>query len=384
MKLPVEHDLIERARKLGPLVTDHSNEAEQSRRLSRHVVAALREAGLFRLFTPRSLGGLEMDPLTCAVVIEEVAGFDSAAGWSLMVANSVDWWCARLPAGGPEEIYRDDPDTIIAAAFHPPIHAVEADGGFRVTGRNPLASNVHDATWVMFTAVVGAGPDAIGLIVRADEVEILDTWYTLGMRGTDSNDVAVTDLFVPRARTFTLQPAFEPGPHYQGPLYRFPGIGEAAVVICPTALAVARRAIHELSDLAQGKTPFGSAVSLRERSTAQARLARADATLRSARLLFHDTIADAWQRTTAGVEATLEDKANLLLAGSHAVASAVAAVDLVWSVAGTTGIYTRSRLERHFRDIHTLQHHGFVAESRYETAGQIQMGVEPEFGLVAF
>lgn len=62
----------------------------------------------------------------------------------------------------------------------------------------------------------------------------------------------------------------------------------------------------------------------------------------------------------------------------------MAAVDLVWSMAGTTGIYTRSRLERYFRDIHTLQHHGFVAESRYETAGQVQLGVEPEFGLVAF
>jgi len=365
-------------------VADHAEESDGERRPSRHVVAALREAGLFRLFTPRSLGGLEVDPLTCALVIEEVAGFDSAAGWSLMVANSVDWWCARLPADGPEEIYRDDPDTIIAAAFHPPIGAAETDGGFRVRGRSPLASNIHEAAWVMFTAVVGDGPGAIGLIVRADEVEILDTWHTLGMRGTDSNDVAVDDVFVPRARTFPLEPTFEPGLHYQSPLYRFPGIGEAAVVICPTALAIARRAIDEVTDLARTKTPFGSTVALRGRPATQARLARADAVLRSARLLFHDTIADAWERASAGAAASLPDKAGLLLAGSHAVASAVEAVDLVWSVAGTTGIYTRSPLERHFRDIHTLQHHGFVAESRYETAGQVHLGVEPEFGLVAF
>lgn len=384
MKISVDQDLVERARKLGPLVSDHREEADRARRPSRHVMAALREAGLFRLYTPASFGGLEVDPLTCAVVIEEVAGFDSAAGWSLMVANSVDWWCARLPAEGPEEIYRDDQDVIIAAGFHPPIQAVEVEGGFRVTGRSPLASNVHDAGWVFFTAVVEGGGGAIGLIVRAEEVEILDTWYTLGMRGTDSNDVVVSDVFVPAARTFPLQPSFAPGPRYQAPLYRFPGIGEATVVIAPTALAVARRALEEVSDVARDKMPFGSAVPLGRRSATQARLARADAVLRSARLLFHDTVGDVWDRTVRGDAATLEDKGRLLLAGSHALASAVEAVDLVWRVAGTTGIYDRSPLERHFRDIHTLQHHGFLAESRYETAGQVHLGVEPEFGLVAF
>jgi hypothetical protein len=44
----------------------------------------------------------------------------------------------------------------------------------------------------------------------------------------------------------------------------------------------------------------------------------------------------------------------------------------------------RNRLERHFRDVHTLRHHGFVSESRYETVGQVFLGVPPEFGLVAF
>ena len=384
MQLHVDHDLVERARKLGPLVTDHAGQSDRDRRPSRHVMAALREAELFRLFVPRSLGGLETDPVTCAAVIEEVAGFDSAAGWSLMVGNSVDWWCARLPAAGPEELYAADPDAVIAAAFHPPMEAEAVDGGFRVTGRSPLASNVHDASWVMVTAVVGSGPDAIGLIVGAGDVGIVDTWHTLGMRGTDSNDVAVDGVFVPAHRTFPLQPAFEPGPGYRGPLYRFPGIGEAAVVIVPTALAVARRALDEVRHLARGKMPFGSAVALAARPAAQARLARAEATLRSARLLFYDTVAEAWAKTLAGTEATLEHKADLLLAGTHAVASAVAAVDLVWSLAGTTGIYAGNRLERHFRDVHTIQHHGFVSESRYETVGQVALGVEPGFGLVAF
>lgn len=386
MRLDVDHDLLEGARKLGPLIADHAEEAERQRRPSPHVMAAVREAGLLRLFTPRSLGGLEVDPVTCARVIEEVAGFDSAAGWSLMVGNSVDWWCARLPDEGPEELYAAGPDAVIAAAFHPPIEAVRVEGGYRVTGRNPLASNIHEASWLMFTALV-AGDDpttVIGAIVAAGEAQVYDTWHSLGMRGTDSNDVAVNDVFVPASRTFVLQPEFQPGSRYGGALYRFPGMGEAAVVLCPVALAIARRALDELHELAQGKTPFGAASVLRERAVAQRTFARAEATLRSARLLFYDTLRTTWDRTVAGGGFTLEQKADLALAAAHATVSAVAAVDLVWSLAGSTGLYARNRLERHFRDIHTIQHHGFVSESRYETAGQVYLGVEPEFGLVAF
>jgi alkylation response protein AidB-like acyl-CoA dehydrogenase len=310
-----------------------------------------------------------------------------------MVGNSADWWCARLPNEGAEELYADDCNAIIAAAFHPPMQAARAPGGYRVTGRGPLASFIHDATWLFVTALVAdrsqpgmsnGTPEVIGVIIRAQEAEIIDTWHALGMRGTDSNDVVLTDVFVPISRTFPPSPEFEQGRHYQGPLYRFPAMGEVAVVIAPVCLAVARGAITELTSLAQRKTPFGSATALRDRAATQAKLGLAEATLRSARGLFYDALEEAWARTLAGEQSTLEQKADLLLAATHAVNSAAKAVELMYGVAGTSAIYTRSRLERHFRDIQVLKQHGFTAESRYETVGQVYLGVPPEFGLVAF
>jgi alkylation response protein AidB-like acyl-CoA dehydrogenase len=58
--------------------------------------------------------------------------------------------------------------------------------------------------------------------------------------------------------------------------------------------------------------------------------------------------------------------------------------DRVHRACGTSGIYARSRLERHFRDAQTVRHHGFLCESRLETVGQVYLGVEPEFAMVAF
>jgi alkylation response protein AidB-like acyl-CoA dehydrogenase len=389
----VETHLFEVVKEIGPKLQEAGPEAERERRLPKRAIDLLAEAGLQRMFTPQSLGGLEVDPVTCARVIEDVARFDSAAGWALQAGNSGAWWSARLPDEGAQEIYGGNPNVLMAAAFHPPQQAIEVSGGYRVTGRGPLASTVHDAQWLFLSAIVMQGaqpkmvdgaPEVVAVILRTNEVEIIDTWQTLGMRGTDSNDVAMTNVFVPASRTFRLVPEFTPGKHYGGALYRFPGIAEAAVIVAPVLLAIARGALDEFLQLARGKTPFGSTKLLRDRSVVQATIARAEALWRSARVLFYDTLDHAWQQAVAGQAFTLEQKADLLLAGVHATHSAWNIVDLMHRLAGTSAIYTRSRLERHLRDALTLRHHGFVSESKYETVGQVYLGVPPEFGLVAF
>jgi alkylation response protein AidB-like acyl-CoA dehydrogenase len=100
--------------------------------------------------------------------------------------------------------------------------------------------------------------------------------------------------------------------------------------------------------------------------------------------LFYDAVTAAWDRAVAREPFTLEHKADLMLASSWAVRSASRATDLMHRMGGSTGIYTRSRLERLFRDAQTVRHHGFVSESRLETVGQVYLGVAPEFPFVAF
>jgi indole-3-acetate monooxygenase len=386
-------NLLAAVRAIGPLIREHADEAERSRRLSHEVINALSQAGLFRLMLPLSMGGLEVDPVTCSRVIEEVAGFDSAAGWALQAGNEGAWWAARLPQEGAEEIYGSNPSAIMSAAFHPPQRAVEAAGGYRVTGRGPLASNIHEAEWLFLTALVmegeaprlmGGVPEIIGLVLHAAEAQIVETWDSLGMRATDSNDVVVENVFVPSSRTFRLGPEFQPGPQFGSPLYRFPAVGLAVLFVAPVPLAVARGSIAEVLELAQKKTAFGFTKPLRERALVQATLARAEGALRAARVFFYDTFGKAWERTVSGERSTLEQNADLLLAGSHLVSTAANVADMMHRIAGTTGIYTRSRLERHFRDAQTMRHHGFVSENRFEAVGQVYLGVPPEFAMVAF
>ena len=388
----MEMPLIDVAKQIGPMLSPIGEEAERQRRLPGKAFDLLKSAGLHRMLLPKSLGGLEADPVTCAHVVEEIARFDTAVAWALQ-ANSGAWWTARLSDAGAEEIYGSNPDTLMAAAFHPPQPTIEVDGGYRLTGRAPLASMVHDSDWLMLSGIVmdgpaprmvGGAPVLVGVVFPTTDAQIMDTWHTLGMRGTDSCDVAVNDLFVPASRAFPLVPKFTPGRHFQSPLYKFPGCGETEVIVAPVILACARAAIEEFKELAGAKTPFGSMKLLRDRSIVQRDLARAEGMLRSARAFFYETVERVWQVTASGQDVSLEQRADLLLAGVHAADSAWHVVDLMHRLAGTSGIYTRSRLERLLRDAQTLRHHGFVSEGKYETVGQVYLGLPPEFVLVAF
>jgi alkylation response protein AidB-like acyl-CoA dehydrogenase len=343
--------------------------------------------------TPRSLGGLEVDPVTCAHVVEVLASADSAAAWSLQSANVNAWWASRLPEEGVAEIYGSNPSAMVAAAFHPPQQAREVAGGYRVSGRAPLASIVHDCERILFGAFIMEdgkprmtpfGPAMIAVILSTTDVQIIDTWHTLGMRGTDSNDAAFSDVFVPAHLTFPFVPEFQPGRHFQGPLYRFPAGAIIALFSVGVLMAAARGAISEFRELAQRKVAMGSMKTLRDRGTVQSTLAEAEGILRSARAFFYEALGEAWERTAAGQPNTLEQRADLLLAGIHAARSAAQVTDLVHQLAGTTAIYSKSRLDRHFRDAHTLRHHGFVSESKLESVGQIYLGLPPEFPLIAF
>ena len=392
MQANADAAIIDAARQIAPVIREHNEEAERERRLSRPVLDALYESGLLRMFTPNSLGGLEVDPITRALVLEEIAGHDTAAGWTL--SNPLDWahFCARLPDEGVEEIYSGGANILIAAQFGRPMTATPAQDGYRITGRAPFVSNCYDADWISVTAIVTDGdqsleegqPEVVMVYFPSESCQVIDTWHVLGMRGTGSNDISVTDVFVPKARTFPFVPEYDPGSHYQGPLYRFPLIGVVASSIPPIMLAVARKAIDEVSALAQGKTPVATSTLLRERASAQAKLAQAEAILRSGRLLLYDTLKDVWEATLAGETHSLRQKADLMLAITHAASSATKAVELICSVAGTSAIRTSSPLERYFRDIQVLSHHVFVAETRYETVGQVYLGLPPDFPAMAF
>jgi alkylation response protein AidB-like acyl-CoA dehydrogenase len=210
-------------------------------------------------------------------------------------------------------------------------------------------------------------------VLPAAEVEPVDTWYTTGMRGTGSQDFTVTDVFIPEAR---VHGASEES-HRPQPLYQF--AGWTHVAHAGLGLGIARVAIDELVHLAGGKraTWLPSEGTLATRTTIQAKVAQAEALVGSGRAYVRETTRDLWETVSRREPPSLEQRAVYRLAIAQAMANAVQAVDLMYSLGGASAIYAASRLDRCLRDAHTAAAHVWVAPDTYELAGRVLLGLDP-------
>src|SRR5439155_12969470 len=173
-------------------------------------------------------------------------------------------------------------------------------------------------------------PSVVAL--RTEELEIPDTWHTLGLRGTGSHDAIADEVYVPGARLFSL---FD-GPVLDRPLYRFPIFGFFALSIAAAALGNARAAIDELVALAGGKVGQGSSRTLAERAPTQAAVAAAEASLHAARAFYYDSIEAAWQAAQGDEAVSVSLRSELRMAATHAVRTSAAVVRSTYDLAGAT------------------------------------------------
>ena len=204
----------------------------------------------------------------------------------------------------------------------------------------------------------------------ASSCEFLDTWHSIGLRGTGSRDYAVTDLFVPAARSLSFR---EP-PSAPGPLYALPTIALFGAVLAAVPLGIARHAIDLLTELAGTKIATRSQQALREDATMRGDLGRAEALLRSGRAFLYEALDQAWQVVTAEETLSVTQRATMWLASTHATNVAKQATELMYSAGGATSAYTSSGLERCLRDVHAAGQHLTLASTNYEMVGQALLG----------
>ena len=92
------------ARALQPLIGEKRRDGELRARLVPEVVAAAGKAGLFRLFAPREVGGLEVTPSQAFLATAEIAAADPAVSWYMV--NSIPAWGWRIFASATAQAAR--------------------------------------------------------------------------------------------------------------------------------------------------------------------------------------------------------------------------------------------------------------------------------------
>jgi indole-3-acetate monooxygenase len=210
------------------------------------------------------------------------------------------------------------------------------------------------------------------MLVPAKDVQIIDTWFVGGMRGTGSQDFAVHELFVPTAYTLN---AADDAPLHPGPLYRLPLVLTLCSSLGPLALGMARGVIDSFVELMATKVDRFTGTTLRERPTVQERVAKAEVAVRAARTFLYEIVHEVWGTVEQGAPLTERQLALFRLANMHAVAAGAQAVDLVYHAAGTSAIFTANPLERFFRDVQVATQHRCASPEELYQAGRVLVGL---------
>ena len=362
------------AEALRPTIERHRDEADRLGRLPDRLVAELREAGAFRLYTPRELGGTELPLRANLELLERLGQIDGATAWTVWNLN-MGLVAAMLPPSGVAKL---GSDPLIANSTSPGTAVPDGDG-YRLSGEWKIVSGAHAAEWFLLNAIVmrdgqpgivDGQPELRLCCVPRTQVEIRDTWSVNGMRGSDSNAVAVDDVTVPADLTclLTAPSRLHRMPYRVGPISLvFPGCAAALV-------GMAQAAVDEVIALAHTKrTPEGGALSGDVRI--QEAIGRASAQIRGARLSLFGIAAELDRMAEAHERITDMERAALRGAATHAMEIARAVLTSMYEAGSSDPLYTDSRLGRLFRDGHAAAQHRNLSTEAYPLIGRILLGL---------
>lgn len=199
-KQPDRATLVERAAALVPALRERAAKTEELRRLPDETVADLVDTGLLRCLQPRRFGGYELDYGCQLDLAAELGRGCGSTAWVAVLLACHPWLLGMFEPEAQEEVWGDDPDTLVATSWGvQQVEAAAVDGGLQVRGHWKYSSGIDHCRWVQVFAPVpeeGGVRPTIALVPSTD-FRVERTWSAHGLAGTGSNDVVMDGAFVP-------------------------------------------------------------------------------------------------------------------------------------------------------------------------------------------
>jgi 3-hydroxy-9,10-secoandrosta-1,3,5(10)-triene-9,17-dione monooxygenase len=242
----------------------------------------------------------------------------------------------------------------------------------------------------MFGAIVsdeesGQNEPRMFLLPKSD-YNIIDTWQVIGLSGTGSKDVEVSDIYVPAYRTLSIE-RIRGGPNRgselnPGNLYRLPAVSLFGFAIAGVSLGIARGAIQHFAETTRTRLSAYTGRNIADFTNTQVHLAEAAALADAAEAIAWRDCNEATRITEAGIVPSLEQRARYKRDGAFAATLCTRAVDLLFSATGGGAIYARNPIQRAFRDVHAANaHYNLNWDVNGAIYGRVALGLPPDAPL---
>ena len=366
-------------KELQPVFRERAPQTRKERKVPQASIDALQDIGFFLALQPKRYGGLEMRPQEFFKMQIAIAEACMSTAWASGIIAVHALQLAMMDDRAQQAVWNESIHTRVSSSYAPMGKVTPVEGGFRFSGRWGWSSGSDHCTWVLLGGIIPGEGYRTFLIPKSD-YEIVDTWHSMGLEGTGSNDIVVDDVFVPGYMTHKQSDGFagtNPGLAVNdAPLYRLPWAQSFIRVVSTPAIGACKATVdlykHAVLNKASGDpTKLAGDTQVVERiAAAQNGIDEMEAIL----LRNFDVMMDQVER---GEAIPLEDRVRYRYQASLVITKSIQIIDSLFEVAGGHSVFNDSEIQQRFRDVHTARAH--VANNPTSFArnfGGVSLGME--------
>jgi alkylation response protein AidB-like acyl-CoA dehydrogenase len=384
--VPAREQLVERASGLVPVLQKHAAWSEENRRLHEESIEALADAGIFRMRVPARYGGFESDTRTLVDVATELGRGDGSAAWTASVYWIPGWMACMFPDQVQDEVF-STPDVRVCGTLSPSALALPADGGIVVNGKWGFVSGALHSHWQEIVAIMVGGegePMPVVALAPMSELQIIDDWYTSGMKGSGSVSTLATNLFVPQERVLPigaiLQGLSASPQNAAAEIYRAPmlPVASASSVGCVLGLAKAAKEAF-FARLPERKITYTGYSKQALAPLTHLQVDAAVMKIDEAEFHAHRLAALVDTKGVQNAMWTVAERVSARADLGAVCRLAKEAVDILAAASGGSSIYSDQPIQRIARDVNAVTMHALMhPDTNSELHGRVLCGLEPD------
>ena len=379
MSVPTREELLDRARALVPALRERAAACEKARMVPAETIADYRAAGLIRMSMPRRYSGYELGWDVLCEVSQILAAACGSQAWIHRICADHAQMVSTFPPQAQDDVWGDDHNVLVSAAFDPTGRARPTEGGWRFSGRHGFSSGIDHCDWHICGGFIEDGDNLDGphfFLVPKTDITVIDDWFVMGLAGTGSKSFEVKDVFVP-AHRFLNGPEARRGVNpglavNKAPVYRTPRGGITSTGFAALAVGMARGLVEDWIAYTRPRKSRG--IPIADKQSTQIIAARSAAEVDAAEALNLGTVRNAMRVLEEGGTLSPFDLATARRNVAFACKLSLKAGTRVFNAAGGRALFAGTTLERQYRNLlGAVSHHGVVWDVAATGWGQMVM-----------
>jgi 3-hydroxy-9,10-secoandrosta-1,3,5(10)-triene-9,17-dione monooxygenase len=371
--------LLEQVIALQPKLRERAKITRENRKVPIETVNELQELGFFLSLQPERYGGFELSPVDFFKMQIVIAEGCMSTAWACGIIAVHSFQLALMDVQAQQDVWGDNIHTRVSSSYAPMGKVEVVDGGFRFSGRWGWSSGCDHCSWALLGGVI-PGEGYRTFLLPSSDYTIIDTWQSMGLQGTGSNDILVDDVFVPDYRTHKQMDGFmltNAGKAVNPqPLFQIPWAQIFARTVSTPAIGACKEALRLFKQGALNKQSADPTKLAGDIAT-QERIAIAENGIDEMEAIIFRNFSVMMDTVTQGNELTIDQRILYRYQASLVIEKSIKIIDQLFEVSGGASVFTGSEIQQRFLDVHTARAHVANNPTSFSrNLGATQLGVD--------